>query len=90
MLKFLYLQIQKWHRYLRPILAVSMERHHFDIFAIGTDIINTFPKEDVVKETPPVTTLEDVMADRDPTFLSRYFLSMLQLVSRNFEKLGVI
>ncbi|CAD7092926.1 unnamed protein product [Hermetia illucens] len=82
-------RIQKWHRYLRPILAVSMERHHFDIFAIGTDIIDTFPKEDVVKETPPVTTLEDVMADRDPTFLSRYFLSMLQLANANNVEINV-
>ena len=72
------MQIQKWHEHLQPILAKSRERHHFDVFHIGTEIIN-----DIQKSTKPIKsiTFENVMNSKDPAYVSRYFLSSLLLVS---------
>lgn len=81
------LQIQQWHEHLRPILAKSRERHHFDVFQLGTEIIDTIQtSSNNTKEEGPnlnSTTFDDIMDQKDKSYVSRYFLSTLLLVNQS-------
>ncbi|XP_020715289.1 uncharacterized protein LOC101453998 isoform X3 [Ceratitis capitata] len=79
-------KIQKWHEYLQPILAKARDRHHFDVFKLGTEIINDIQK--------PITfgtsiTFQDVMTKKEESYVSRYFLSTLLLANQNNIKIAV-
>lgn len=81
------LQIQQWHEHLRPILAKSRERHHFDVFQLGTEIIDTIQtSSNNTKEEDShlnSTTFDDIMDQKDKSYVSRYFLSTLLLVNQS-------
>uniref|UniRef100_A0A1I8MDT7 Condensin-2 complex subunit H2 C-terminal domain-containing protein n=1 Tax=Musca domestica TaxID=7370 RepID=A0A1I8MDT7_MUSDO len=81
-------KIQQWHEHLRPILAKSRERHHFDVFQLGTEIIDTIQSTncDVAKESTslkPEASFEDIMDNKDRSYVSRYFLSTLLLANQS-------
>ncbi|XP_055387607.1 uncharacterized protein LOC129616149 [Condylostylus longicornis] len=77
-------KIKLWHKHLKPILAKSKGRHHFDVFDLGTEIMNEFSAKNN-------NTIDfcSVMESKDPSFTSRYFLSMLLLANASNIKLNV-
>lgn len=65
-------------------MAKSRERHHFDVFHIGTEIIETIKSEEKTEKCQPVTaTFSDVMDNKDKSYVSRYFLSTLLLANQS-------
>lgn len=65
-------------------MAKSRERHHFDVFHIGTEIIETIKSEEKTEKIQPVTaTFSDVMDNKDKSYVSRYFLSTLLLANQS-------
>ncbi|KAM7360901.1 chromosome associated protein H2 isoform 2-T2 [Cochliomyia hominivorax] len=83
-------KIQQWHEHLQPILAKSRERHHFDVFQLGTEIIDTVQsKGETSQENPfvppnkPIATFHDIMDNKDQSYVSRYFLSTLLLANQS-------
>ncbi|XP_055906365.1 uncharacterized protein LOC129941692 [Eupeodes corollae] len=72
-------KVHEWHSHLQPILACSRERHHFDVFAIGTEIMTQFDRNDVGTEK---VSFKNVMEEKDESLISRYFLSMLLLANQ--------
>ncbi|XP_075145956.1 chromosome associated protein H2 isoform X2 [Haematobia irritans] len=78
-------KIQQWHEHLRPILAKSRERHHFDVFQLGTEIIDTIQ----ATHTGGETTFNDIMHDKDKSYVSRYFLSTLLLANQSNVNISV-
>lgn len=77
-------KVNNWHRKLKPILALSEKRNHFDIHAYGTEIINSFGPE-VAEEpsSPQLINFAQVMEQKQEDFTARYFLSMLMLANTN-------
>ncbi|XP_067643290.1 serine-rich adhesin for platelets isoform X2 [Eurosta solidaginis] len=84
-------KIQKWHEYLQPILSKARDRHHFDVFQLGTEIMNELqkPKNSTRQITATSITFQDVMTDKDESYVSRYFLSTLLLANQNNIKINV-
>lgn len=83
--------IQKWHEYLQPILSKARDRHHFDVFQLGTEIMNelqkpAFPKKHIKASS---ITFQDMMVNKDESYVSRYFLSTLLLANQNNIKIDV-
>uniref|UniRef100_A0A8D8NBX0 Condensin-2 complex subunit H2 n=1 Tax=Culex pipiens TaxID=7175 RepID=A0A8D8NBX0_CULPI len=77
-------KVNNWHRKLKPILALSEKRNHFDIHAYGTEIISSFGPE-VAEEpsSPQLINFAQVMEQKQEDFTARYFLSMLMLANTN-------
>uniref|UniRef100_A0A1Q3FGC2 Condensin-2 complex subunit H2 C-terminal domain-containing protein n=2 Tax=Culex tarsalis TaxID=7177 RepID=A0A1Q3FGC2_CULTA len=75
-------KVNNWHRKLKPILALSEKRNHFDIHAYGTEIIDSFGPE-VAQESPQVINFAQIMEKKQEDFTARYFLSMLMLANTN-------
>ncbi|KAI8129161.1 hypothetical protein FF38_12983 [Lucilia cuprina] len=93
-------KIQQWHEHLQPILAKSRERHHFDVFKLGTEIIQTVqstkPAQDDKEETlndikskRPVASFQDIMDNKDTSYVSRYFLSTLLLANQSNIEISI-
>uniref|UniRef100_A0A1A9WGY1 Condensin-2 complex subunit H2 C-terminal domain-containing protein n=1 Tax=Glossina brevipalpis TaxID=37001 RepID=A0A1A9WGY1_9MUSC len=94
-------KIQQWHDNLRPILAKSRDRHHFDVFQLGTEIIETIQSreadetfEDAESSYRSSSSLKsatfmDIMREKDKSYVSRYFLSTLLLVNQNNIELSL-
>ncbi|XP_011188054.1 LIM domain-containing protein A isoform X2 [Zeugodacus cucurbitae] len=84
-------KIQKWHEYLQPILSKARDRHHFDVFQLGTEIMNELQNpavpENHIKSSS--TTFQDVMINKDESYVSRYFLSTLLLANQNNIQIDV-
>ncbi|XP_073843094.1 uncharacterized protein isoform X2 [Musca autumnalis] len=82
-------KIQQWHEHLRPILAKSRERHHFDVFQLGTEIIDTIQSTNNHTNEPyaisgkPEASFDDIMDNKDRSYVSRYFLSTLLLANQS-------
>lgn len=81
-------RVSKWHQMLRPVLANCEKRNNFDIHALGTDIIDTFPTEEQSNQTE--ISFTDVMHGRDQTYTARYFLSLLLLTNTKNVHLKVM
>lgn len=79
-------KVHEWHNHLRPILACSRERHHFDVFALGTEIMTQFDRNDVAVEQ---VSFNNVMEEKDESLISRYFLSMLLLANQGNIRIDV-
>ncbi|XP_055850269.1 uncharacterized protein LOC129914873 [Episyrphus balteatus] len=79
-------KVHQWHSHLQPILACSRERHHFDVFAIGTEIMTQFDRNDVCNEK---VSFKNVMEEKDESLISRYFLSMLLLANQGNIRIDV-
>uniref|UniRef100_A0A1I8NW13 Condensin-2 complex subunit H2 C-terminal domain-containing protein n=1 Tax=Stomoxys calcitrans TaxID=35570 RepID=A0A1I8NW13_STOCA len=79
-------KIQQWHEHLRPILAKSRERHHFDVFNLGTEIIETIQTNDTADN---LATFGDIMDEKDKSYVSRYFLSTLLLANQGNVNISV-
>ncbi|XP_014098633.2 uncharacterized protein Cap-H2 isoform X2 [Bactrocera oleae] len=84
-------KIQKWHEYLQPILSKARDRHHFDVFQLGTDIMNELQKPEAPKNPVKASsiTFQDMMVNKDESYVSRYFLSTLLLANQNNIKIDV-
>ncbi|KAL9888429.1 chromosome associated protein H2 isoform 1-T1 [Glossina fuscipes fuscipes] len=98
-------KIQQWHDNLRPILAKSRDRHHFDVFQLGTEIIETIQSHSHSRRDEnetlencdsnyrssscTSTTFMDIMREKDKSYVSRYFLSTLLLVNQNNIELSL-
>lgn len=89
-------QIQKWHEHLQPILAKSRERHHFDIYKLGTEIIETVQTKTVSTSNTLAdvsnssrASFESIMEDKDKSYVSRYFLSTLLLANQNNIEISI-
>ncbi|XP_011207022.2 uncharacterized protein LOC105228755 isoform X2 [Bactrocera dorsalis] len=84
-------KIQKWHEYLQPILSKARDRHHFDVFQLGTEIMNELQKPEVSKDHIKASsiTFQDMMANKAESYVSRYFLSTLLLANQNNIKIDV-
>ncbi|XP_017471150.1 PREDICTED: uncharacterized protein LOC108362611 isoform X2 [Rhagoletis zephyria] len=84
-------KIQKWHEYLHPILAKARERHHFDVFQLGTEIMNELQKPIISRSHTQTSsiTFQEVMINKDESYVSRYFLSTLLLANQNNIKIGI-
>ncbi|XP_053964290.1 uncharacterized protein LOC128867208 isoform X2 [Anastrepha ludens] len=84
-------KIQKWHEYLQPILAKARDRHHFDVFQLGTEIMNELQKPIISRShiSASSITFQDVMINKDDSYVSRYFLSTLLLANQNNLKIDV-
>uniref|UniRef100_A0A0K8VLJ0 Condensin-2 complex subunit H2 C-terminal domain-containing protein n=2 Tax=Bactrocera latifrons TaxID=174628 RepID=A0A0K8VLJ0_BACLA len=84
-------KIQKWHEYLQPILSKARDRHHFDVFQLGTEIMNELQKPEVSKDhiKDSSITFQDMMANKAESYVSRYFLSTLLLANQNNIKIDV-
>ncbi|XP_050336752.1 uncharacterized protein LOC126763362 isoform X1 [Bactrocera neohumeralis] len=84
-------KIQKWHEYLQPILSKARDRHHFDIFQLGTEIMNELQKPEFSKDHIKASsiTFQDMMANKAESYVSRYFLSTLLLANQNNIKIDV-
>ncbi|KAH8267652.1 hypothetical protein KR018_012378, partial [Drosophila ironensis] len=65
-----------WQMYLAPILESSHFRQDFNIKDLGTEIL------DLCQSRGGSITLQDVMRGKDPTYLCRYMLAALLLVSK--------
>lgn len=76
-------KVNNWHRKLKPILALSEKRNHFDIHAYGTEIIDSFGPEVPPEAPPQVINFAQVMEQKQEDFTARYFLSMLMLANTN-------
>ncbi|KAH8382696.1 hypothetical protein KR009_004837 [Drosophila setifemur] len=75
--------IRDWHIKLAPALEAAHDRQNFNIKDLGTEILN------VCQAGNGRATLQDVMADKDPSIMCRYMLASLVLtnhgnVSLNF------
>lgn len=92
-------QIQQWHEHLQPILAKSRERHHFDVFQLGTEIIETVQSRSNSKDQlalnesssndKPSTSFHNIMENKDHSYVSRYFLSTLLLANQNNIEISI-
>lgn len=82
-------RVSKWHQMLRPVLANCEKRNNFDIHALGTDIIDMFPSEEV-EINPTEISFNDIMKGRDQTYTARYFLSLLLLTNTKNVHLKVM
>lgn len=78
-------RVSKWHTLLHPVLQESEQRSHFDINAVGTDIIDMFPPEKPEHEI----TFSNVLENREPSYCARYFLSLLLLTNTKNVQLSV-
>lgn len=75
-------------------MSTSRERHHFNVFDIGSEIIECIQKNNnltnnIESNENCKTSLEAVMDDKDKSHVSRYFLSTLLLVNQSNVKLSV-
>ena len=92
-------QIQQWHEHLQPILAKSRERHHFDVFQLGTEIIETvqsrrnskdqLPSNESSSSDKPSASFHNIMEDKDHSYVSRYFLSTLLLANQSNIEISI-
>ncbi|ETN57876.1 hypothetical protein AND_010545 [Anopheles darlingi] len=71
----------EWETRLKPLLLESEKRNHFDIHAYGTEIIDTFDKD--ASPTTGGITLGQVLENKPPHSIARYFLSALMLANTN-------
>uniref|UniRef100_A0A1Y9G8E5 Condensin-2 complex subunit H2 C-terminal domain-containing protein n=1 Tax=Anopheles albimanus TaxID=7167 RepID=A0A1Y9G8E5_ANOAL len=70
-----------WEVRLKPLLLESEKRNHFDIHEYGTEIIDAFG-EDAGPTTGGIT-LGQVLENKPPHSIARYFLSALMLANTN-------
>ncbi|XP_030373922.1 uncharacterized protein LOC115623624 isoform X2 [Scaptodrosophila lebanonensis] len=72
--------IRNWHLQIAPALQAAHDRQNFDIKNIGTEMI------DVCLAHNSCATMADVMAGKDVSTFSRYFLACLLLTNQgNFS-----
>lgn len=82
--------VSRWHEMLRPILTECEKRSHFDIHALGTDIMDMLPEENQQQpQQPNQISFTDIMNQRDQTYTARYFLSLLLLTNNKNVYLNV-
>lgn len=78
---------------MQPILAKSRERHHFDVFQLGTEIIETVQSrrnsEDQMASNDSTTSFHNIMEDKDHSYVSRYFLSTLLLANQSNIEISI-
>ncbi|XP_044250194.1 uncharacterized protein Cap-H2 isoform X2 [Drosophila takahashii] len=67
--------IRDWHRRMAPGLEAAHGRQNFNIKDLGTEIL------DVCQALDGTATLADVMAEKDPSIVCRYFLASLVLTN---------
>ncbi|XP_065371224.1 uncharacterized protein Cap-H2 [Calliphora vicina] len=95
-------KIQQWHEHLQPILAKSRERHHFDVFKLGSEIIETVQtvtdsneesanvsKSSSTSSNRPAASFHDIMDSKDNSYVSRYFLSTLLLANQSNIEISI-
>ncbi|XP_050084365.1 uncharacterized protein LOC126570564 [Anopheles aquasalis] len=71
----------EWESRLKPLLRESERRNHFDIHAYGTEIIDAFAED--ASPTTGGITLSQVLENKPPHSIARYFLSALMLANTN-------
>lgn len=83
-------------------MAKSRERHHFDVFKLGTEIIDTVQNKTLTTQEPaneftspsippskPETSFHDIMDNKDQSYVSRYFLSTLLLANQGNIEISI-
>ncbi|XP_037952453.1 dentin sialophosphoprotein isoform X2 [Teleopsis dalmanni] len=74
---------RRWHKKLRPMLAEAHARSTFDVYELGTEIINKILE---VESKNRVCTFQDIMEGKDWSYVARYILAALLLINqRNID-----